>query len=95
MDFFFFFCLFYNAKNPNENRKMDNKNVLNIDFIPKYFEIIGNNSYVGSETYFSKGVEKYIIVLNHDSLALFRDLYKYTNKNIIFSCKYFRYSMDY
>jgi hypothetical protein len=80
---FFLLVYFTMPKNPNENRKMDNKNVLNIDFIPKYFEIIGNNSYVGSETYFSKGVEKYIIVLNHDSLALFRDLYKYTNKNII------------
>lgn len=28
-------------------------------------------------------MEKYIVVLNHDSLALFQDLYKYTDKNIV------------
>jgi hypothetical protein len=27
--------------------------------------------------------EKYLIVLNHDSLALFKNLYKYSDKNII------------
>ena len=80
---YFHLVNFTMPKNSNENKNLDNKNVLNIDFIPKYLEIIGNNSYVSSETYFQKNIEKYIIVLNHDSLALFKDLYKYTNKNII------------
>ncbi len=71
-------------KNPNSVEVNQNsKNVLNIDYIPRYFEVAGKSSYVQFETFFQKGVEKYIIVLNHDSLALFKDLYKYTNKNIV------------
>ena len=70
-------------ENPNKNELNPNKNVLNIDFIPRYFEIVGGNPYSKFETLFQKGVEKYLIVLNHDSLALFKDLYKYTDKNIV------------
>ena len=71
-------------KNPNSVEVNQNsKNVLNIDYIPRYFEVAGKSSYLPFETFFQKGVEKYIIVLNHDSLALFKDLYKYTNKNIV------------
>ena len=74
---------------------MKTKMFLNIDYIPRYFELVGNTPYAKFETLFQKGVEKYIIVLNHDSLALFKDLYKYTNKKYSFNCKYFKYSMDY
>lgn len=70
-------------ENPNKNELNQSKNVLNIDFIPRYFEIVGGNPYSKFETLFQKGVEKYLIVLNHDSLALFKDLYKYTDKNIV------------
>lgn len=70
-------------ENPNKNGLNQSKNVLNIDFIPRYFEIVGGNPYSKFETLFQKGVEKYLIVLNHDSLALFKDLYKYTDKNIV------------
>lgn len=70
-------------ENPNKNELNQNKNVLNIDFIPRYFEIVGGNPYSKFETLFQKGVEKYLIVLNHDSLALFKDLHKYTDKNIV------------
>ena len=70
-------------ENPNKNELNPNKNVLNIDFIPRYFEIVGANPYSKFETLFQKGVEKYLIVLNHDSLALFKDLHKYTDKNIV------------
>ena len=70
-------------ENPNKNELNPNKNVLNIDFIPRYFEIVGSNPHSKFETIFQKGVEKYLIVLNHDSLALFKDLHKYTDKNIV------------
>ena len=70
-------------ENPNKNELNPNKNVLNIDFIPRYFEIVGGNPYSKFETLFQKGVEKYLIVLNHDSLVLFKDLHKYTDKNIV------------
>lgn len=70
-------------KNSNTNDQKIEKKVLGIDNLPKYFELIGKNSYVTIETLFQKGVEKYIIVLNHDSLALFKDLHKYSDKNIV------------
>jgi hypothetical protein len=70
-------------KNPNNIVVNENKNILNIDYIPRYFELVGNSPYAKFETLFQKGIGKYIIVLNHDSLALFKDLYKYTNKNIV------------
>ena len=70
-------------KNPNKNEINQNKKVLNIDFIPGHFDLVSNNPYTKAQTLFQKGVEKYIIVLNHDSLVLFKDLYKYTDKNIV------------
>ena len=56
---------------------------LSINNIPKYFDVVLANPYTKAETLFQLGVEKYIIVLNHDSLALFKDLYKYSDKNIV------------
>ena len=71
-------------ENPNKQKSTQiNKNSLNIDSIPRYFEVVGNSQYSKFETLFQKGVEKYLIVLNHDSLALFKDLHKYTDKNVV------------
>ena len=80
---FTFLVYFTMPNNPNSIKETSSQNILNLDSIPKYFEIIGNNSYVKFDSIFEKGVEKYLIVLNHDSLALFKDLYKYTDKNIV------------
>lgn len=71
-----------NHKNSN-NLSKQNDTSLNIDYIPKYVDVIAASPYTKSETLFQKGVEKYLIVLNHDSLALFKDLYKYSDKNIV------------
>ena len=70
-------------KNPNNNEVKIEKSILNIDSLPKYFEVVGAKSYSNLETFFQKGVEKYLVVLNHDSLALFKDFYKFTDKNIV------------
>ena len=59
------------------------KSEMSINSIPRYFELVGNSPYTKFETLFPKEIEKYMIVLNHDSLALFKDLYKYTDKNIV------------
>ena len=80
---FTFLVYFTMPNNPNSIKETSSQNILNIDSIPKYFEVVGNNSYVKFDSIFEKGVEKYLIVLNHDSLALFKDLYKYTDKNIV------------
>lgn len=59
------------------------KSEMSINSIPRYFELVGNSPYTKFETLFPKGVEKYIVVLNHDTLAVFKDLYKKTEKNIV------------
>ncbi len=69
-------------ENPNNKVKIE-KSILNIDSLPKYYEIVRSDSFPKFEMFFQKGVEKYLVVLNHDSLALFKDLYKYTNKDIV------------
>lgn len=69
---------------PKNIEESNNQNQnLTIDSIPKYFDIVGNNPYVKYETIFKLGEEKYMIILNHDSLAIFKDLYKITNKNVV------------
>ena len=68
---------------PKKVEKNDDNKTLSIDFIPRYFELVGNSPYTKFETLFEKGVEKYIIVLNHDAIAVFKNLYKKTDKNIV------------
>ncbi|MDZ7819492.1 MAG: hypothetical protein U5K55_13215 [Aliarcobacter sp.] len=63
--------------------KSQNKMQLSINSIPRYFELVGNSPYTKFETLFPNGIEKYIVVLNHDALAIFKDLYKKTDKNIV------------
>ena len=67
----------------NSNEKVNKSDNLSIDLIPRYFEVVGNSPYTKFETLFQKGVEKYLIVLNHDSLAIFKELYRKTDKNIV------------
>lgn len=70
-------------KNPNTNEVKIERSILNIDSLPKYYEIVRSDFFKKFEALFQKGTEKYLVVLNHDSLALFKDLYKYTDKNIV------------
>ena len=71
-------------KNMDQSTQLDGSNsAVTIDSIPRYFELIGKSPYTKFETLFQEGAEKYIVVLNHDSLAVFKDLYKKTDKNIV------------
>lgn len=81
--FLVYFTAPKNAGNPQEIEKKDSNKILSIDLIPRYFELIGNSPYTKFETLFEKGVEKYIIVLNHDAIAVFKDLHKKTQKDIV------------
>ena len=69
-------------KKNNIEKKVSNYE-LNINNLPRIFEVVGVNPYAKFDTVFKSGIEKYLIVLNHDSLALFKDLYKFTDKNIV------------
>jgi hypothetical protein len=81
----FSFLIYLTApKKVEQNTQLEDDNsVITIDLIPRYFELIGNSPYTKFETLFQEGVEKYIVVLNHDALAVFKDLYKKTDKNIV------------
>lgn len=47
--------------------------------LPKFYEVIGKE--INKDELFKKG--NYIVVLNHDSLAVFNELYKKVDKNIV------------
>lgn len=69
---------------PKNISKSDNKNLnISSEIMPKYFDIVGKNPYTKMEKLFSIGEEKYIIVLNHDALAVFKELYKQIDKDNI------------
>lgn len=69
-------------KNMGNNSSVQNVN-LTINSLPRFFDIVGGNPYTKFEEHFRSGEEKYIVFLNHDSLAVFKDLYKKTDKNIV------------
>ncbi len=68
---------------PNNFTNKNTAEQISLDTIPKYYEVVNGNPYTKLEALFKLGEEKYIIVLNHDSLAVFKELYKKTNKNIV------------
>ncbi|MBP7769564.1 MAG: hypothetical protein KA055_00415 [Aliarcobacter sp.] len=70
-------------KTNNVASKNDDNIQLSIDLIPRFFEVVGKSEYTKFETLFQKDVEKHIIVLNHDALVVFKDLYKKTDKSIV------------
>ena len=78
-----FALLMYMTMPNHQNSAKAQAGALNIENIPKYFDVVSSNPYTKVESLFQKGVEKYLIVLNHDSLALFKDLYKYSSKDIV------------
>ncbi|RXI24920.1 hypothetical protein [Aliarcobacter trophiarum] len=51
---------------------------LNFTNLPSFFDVVNQNSYTKKDEFFKK-FPLYLIVLNHDSLAVFSELYK---KNI-------------
>ncbi len=64
--------------------KKDEKKVLkSVTYFPSHFELIGEGNYFRKETLFPKGEEKFLIVLNHDSLAVFNELDKHIKKDIV------------
>lgn len=67
-------------KNPNEEQKI--QKVLNIKDIPNNFSVISKEK-IDLNNFFKGEKEKFIVVLSHDSFAVFNHLYQYTNKNIL------------
>ena len=80
----FSFLIYLTApKNTNNENTKVQKYELDIKNLPKVFDVVGKNPYTKFDTLFKKGEEKYLAVLNHDAILVFKDLYKYTSKNIV------------
>lgn len=63
-----------------------NKSTKELDFrnLPSFFDVVNANNYTKKDEFF-KSFPLFLIVLNHDSLAIFNELYKKDLKeNIIF-----------
>ncbi|MGM0518720.1 MAG: hypothetical protein ACQERD_03630 [Campylobacterota bacterium] len=71
---------------PNKPKPQDTKTNSDLTYttIPNYVQITGVDNYVKKSDYINKDKPSYIIVLNHDALAVFNKLEEYTSKNILF-----------
>ena len=64
----------------------ENKNQKELDFknLPSFFDVVNANKYTKKDDFFKK-FPLYLIVLNHDTLIVFSELYKKDiNENIVF-----------
>lgn len=78
------FALLVYLTAPKEFLEPKNKNIeLNYSSLPLYFDIVAGNSNRKKDEIF-KDFPIYLVVLNHDSLAVFKDLEKISDKNIVF-----------
>lgn len=73
-----FFLLVY-LTIPKEKTQNIEKIDMNLSNLPKFYEVIGKD--IKKDELFEKG--SYVVVLNHDSLAVFKELYKKVDKNIV------------
>lgn len=78
-----FAALVYFTMPENFNKNFEQNKALSIESIPKYFDIVGGNPYTKFEEIFKSNEEKFIIVLNHDALAVFKDLHTKIDKGIV------------
>ena len=78
------FALLVYLTAPKEFLEPKNKNIeLNYSSLPIYFDIVSGSSNRKKDEIF-KDFPIYLVVLNHDSLAVFKDLEKISDKNIVF-----------
>lgn len=68
---------------PKAKNDISKNTKLNTSLLPSHFEVIGVGGYVKKTDLFKKGIEKYIIVLNHDALSLVETLKLNKRKDIV------------
>lgn len=68
---------------PKISKNEDDIVPLSFEKFPKYFDVISSDPYSKKEDIFKSGINRYIVVLNHDSLAVFKELYKKTDEDIV------------
>lgn len=75
-----FFILVYLTAPKNQGQSSINNNLVIKTLLP-YVELVGEKRAILTKEILKN--KEYIIVLNHDSLMVFKDLDKYTNKDIL------------
>ncbi len=71
---------------PKPEQKLETKDIkLDIKYMPNEYKIVGDSKIYTKQELFTKGEECYLIVGNHESLAVLNDIKKFidTNKKII------------
>ena len=68
---------------PSNIKEDKNQKELEFKNLPAFFDVVNGNNYTKKDDFFKK-FPFYLIVLNHDSLAVFSELYKKNiNENIV------------
>ncbi|MCT7404694.1 hypothetical protein [Aliarcobacter cryaerophilus] len=68
---------------PSNIKEDKNQNELEFKNLPAFFDVVNGNNYTKKDDFFKK-FPLYLIVLNHDSLAVFSELHKKNiNENIV------------
>ncbi|WP_066166274.1 hypothetical protein [Aliarcobacter cryaerophilus] len=68
---------------PSTIKEDKNQKELEFKNLPAFFDVVNGNNYTKKDDFFKK-FPLYLIVLNHDSLAVFSELYKKNiNENIV------------
>ena len=60
----------------------DNKVALSTKYFPKSVEVVGRDTLIKKEELFKEGSKTLLVVGNHDSMAVIKDLKKYFDENI-------------
>ena len=69
---------------PSNIKEDKNQKELEFKNLPAFFDVVNGNNYTKKDDFFKK-FPIYLIVLNHDTLAVFSELYKKNlNENIVF-----------
>lgn len=72
--------VYLTAQKPKQVVTNDNVvNIIKYDSLPKEFELVGKNGLITKESLIKKGEETVIVVGNHDSLAIVKELPKLYN----------------
>jgi len=67
---------------PSNIKEDKNQKELEFKNLPAFFDVVNGNNYTKKDDFFKK-FPLYLIVLNHDSLTVFKELHKKVDKNNI------------
>ncbi|PRM90764.1 hypothetical protein CJ671_00035 [Aliarcobacter cryaerophilus] len=68
---------------PSSIKENKSEKELDFKYLPSFFDVVNSNNYTKKDDFFKK-FPLYLVVLNHDTLAVFSQLYKKSiNENIV------------